>query len=192
MHDRDRHPNADHPDLRARLMVPSHASHRADRRACALRRVELLITQRERNRWCSAVAAADPALLAADGEAGQVRPAAGALHARALRPRLEVLTDDLVNQPSAGMWRVGRACHHRHSGVPGYGGQVSIGQAGGGEQCPACGESDLRPYGNGSKWACPRCHFILPCCEGGELAGLPPVGRCSGAPADGIGRPSSR
>ena len=29
---------------------------------------------------------------------------------------------------------------------------------------------DLRPYGNGSKWACPRCHFIMPCCEGGELA----------------------
>lgn len=45
-------------------------------------------------------------------------------------------------------------------------------QSAGGEQCPACGESDLRPYGNGSKWACPRCYFILPCCEGGELAVL--------------------
>ena len=63
------------------------------------------------------------------------------------------------------------ACHHRRGGAPGYGGQVSIGHSGGAEQCPACGESDLRPYGNGSKWACPRCHFILPCCEGGELAG---------------------
>ena len=70
--------------------------------------------------------------------------------------------------------------------------QVSIGQAGGGEQCPACGESDLRPYGNGSKWVCPRCHFILPCCEGGELAGLPASDRCSGALADGAGRQSSR
>jgi hypothetical protein len=55
--------------------------------------VERLITQRERNRWCPAVAAADPALLAADGEAGQAPPAPAALHARALRPRVEVLTD---------------------------------------------------------------------------------------------------
>jgi len=66
-------------------------------------------------------------------------------------------------------------------------GQVRIGQAGGGDQCPACGESDLGPYGNGSKWACPRCHFILPCCEGGELAGLP----AAGAPTDGTGQPPS-
>jgi len=39
-----------------------------------------------------------------------------------------------------------------------------------GEQCPQCGQADLRPYGNGSKWTCPRCYFVLPCCEGGELA----------------------
>jgi hypothetical protein len=50
--------------------------------------------------------------------------------------------------------------------------QVRTNQTGG-DQCPACGECDLRPYGNDSKWACPRCHFILPCCEGGEVAGLP-------------------
>jgi len=55
-------------------------------------------------------------------------------------------------------------------------GQVRIDQTGG-DQCPACGECDLRPYGNGPKWACPRCHFILPCCEGGELARLPAAGR---------------
>jgi hypothetical protein len=46
-----------------------------------------------------------------------------------------------------------------------------------GEQCPQCGDGDLRPYGNGSKWACPRCHFVLPCCEGGELAAPPPAGQ---------------
>lgn len=39
------------------------------------------------------------------------------------------------------------------------------------EQCPACGQADLRPYGNGSKWVCPNCYFLLPCCEGGELGG---------------------
>jgi ribosomal protein L37AE/L43A len=39
------------------------------------------------------------------------------------------------------------------------------------EQCPACGQADLRPYGNGSKWICPKCYFLLPCCEGGEQAG---------------------
>ncbi len=59
--------------------------------------------------------------------------------------------------------------------MPGYFGLVSTSTAGGGEQCPQCGESDLRPYGNGSKWACPRCYFIVPCCEGGELA---PSGAC--------------
>jgi hypothetical protein len=139
-----------------------------------------------------AVAAAGSALLAADGEASQARPVAAALHARASRPRIEVLTGELVNQPGVGMWPVGGRVTRRRSGVPGYGGRVSIGQAGGGEQCPACGECDLRPYGNGSKWVCPRCHFILPCCEGGELAGLPAAGRCSGALADGTGRPSSR
>ena len=46
---------------------------------------------------------------------------------------------------------------------------VSLGERTEGEQCPQCGQSDLRPYGNGSKWACPRCYFIVPCCEGGEL-----------------------
>ncbi|HYB87692.1 MAG TPA: hypothetical protein VEC76_12615 [Streptosporangiaceae bacterium] len=58
---------------------------------------------------------------------------------------------------------------------------MSVGPATGGEQCPQCGQADLRPYGNGSKWACPRCHFILPCCEGGELA-APGAGGC-GRPA---------
>jgi predicted RNA-binding Zn-ribbon protein involved in translation (DUF1610 family) len=44
-----------------------------------------------------------------------------------------------------------------------------------GEQCPQCGEADLRPYGNGSKWACPQCYFILPCCEGGDLTSCSPA-----------------
>jgi hypothetical protein len=82
-----------------------------------------------------------------------------------------------------------QACRHRRGGLPGYGGWVSIGQAGGGEQCPACGDSDLRPYCNGSKWACPRCHFLLPCCEGGELAGLPqPTGAAAHRPTVPGGR----
>ncbi|HEY1917883.1 MAG TPA: hypothetical protein VGH27_20115 [Streptosporangiaceae bacterium] len=50
-------------------------------------------------------------------------------------------------------------------------GQRETDNRGAGEQCPQCGEADLHPYGNGSKWACPRCYFILPCCEGGELSG---------------------
>ena len=54
---------------------------------------------------------------------------------------------------------------------------VSLGERAGGEQCPQCGESDLQPYGNGSKWACPRCYFIVPCCEGGELAAQPRAGQ---------------
>jgi len=37
-----------------------------------------------------------------------------------------------------------------------------------GEPCPACQQADLEPYGNGSKWICPKCYFLLPCCEGGE------------------------
>jgi hypothetical protein len=46
---------------------------------------------------------------------------------------------------------------HRDPGtIPGYGVLVSLGGRAGGEQCPQCGESDLRPSGNGSKWACPR------------------------------------
>jgi hypothetical protein len=76
--------------------------------------------------------------------------------------------------------------------MPGYGGRVTSSQATRGEQCPACGETDLRPYGNGSKWACPRCYFILPCCEGGELAAPPALGQGSGLLAPGTGRPSSR
>jgi hypothetical protein len=54
--------------------------------------------------------------------------------------------------------------------MSGYGVPVGLGERAGGERCPQCGESDLRPYGNGSKQACPRCHFLVPCCEGGELA----------------------
>jgi hypothetical protein len=41
------------------------------------------------------------------------------------------------------------------------------------ETCPACGAADLRPYGNGSKWICPKCYFLMPCCEGGELSARP-------------------
>jgi hypothetical protein len=37
------------------------------------------------------------------------------------------------------------------------------------EICPQCEQADLRPYGNGSKWVCPHCSFVLPCCEGGEI-----------------------
>jgi hypothetical protein len=70
-------------------------------------------------------------------------------------------------------------------------GEVYIGQTGGGNQCPACGEYDLRPYGNGSKWTCPQCHFILPCCEGGELAGLPAIRPAQRRTTDGAGRPPS-
>ena len=67
--------------------------------------------------------------------------------------------------------RRSQQARHREPGtMSGYGVPVSLGERAGGEQCPQCGESDLRPYGNGSKWACPRCYFIVPCCEGGELA----------------------
>ncbi|MGI8880375.1 MAG: hypothetical protein ACR2KJ_07700 [Jatrophihabitans sp.] len=38
------------------------------------------------------------------------------------------------------------------------------------EPCPQCGDADLAPYGNGSKWLCPKCYFLMPCCEGGELS----------------------
>jgi len=90
--------------------------------------------------------------------------------------------------------RQGRpAARHREPGtMPGYGVPVGLGERAGGEQCPQCGESDLRPYGNGSKWACPRCYFIVPCCEGGELAAgrSAYVGR--GAPTADPGRPCSR
>ena len=74
---------------------------------------------------------------------------------------------------------------HREPGtMSGYGVPVSLGERAGGEQCPQCGESDLRPYGNGSKWACPRCYFIVPCCEGGELA-VRPLGQCGAGSAEG-------
>ena len=32
-------------------------------------------------------------------------------------------------------------------------------------QCPQCERDDLVPYGNGSKWICPTCKFLAPCCE---------------------------
>jgi hypothetical protein len=81
---------------------------------------------------------------------------------------------------------------HRGPGtMSGYGGRVSLGDGAGGEQCPQCGEGDLRPYGNGSKWACLRCYFILPCCEGGELAARRGPGRGREAPTAGPeGRPA--
>jgi hypothetical protein len=77
--------------------------------------------------------------------------------------------------------RSGQRAWHREPGtMPGYGVAVGLGERAGGEQrpqcgeqCPQCGESDLGPYGNGSKWACPRCYFIVPCCEGGERAARP-------------------
>ena len=49
----------------------------------------------------------------------------------------------------------GRAWHRDPGTIPGYGVLASLGERAGGEPCPQCGESDLRPYGNGSKWACP-------------------------------------
>src|SRR5215472_3139162 len=66
--------------------------------------------------------------------------------------------------------------------MSGYGVPVGLDEPASGEQCPQCGETDLRPYGNGSKWACPRCYFLLPCCEGGELAVRPPARLGWGAP----------
>jgi len=66
--------------------------------------------------------------------------------------------------------------------MSGYGVPVGLGERASGEQCPQCGESDLRPYGNGSKWACPRCYFIVPCCEGGELAARRSANVGRGAP----------
>src|SRR5215470_1950808 len=39
--------------------------------------------------------------------------------------------------------------------MSGYGVPVGLDEPASGEQCPQCGETDLRPYGNGSKWACP-------------------------------------
>src|SRR5262249_44816550 len=54
-------------------------------------------------------------------------------------------------------WRRGqRAWHRDPDTIPGYGVLVSLGERAGGEQCPQCGESDLQPYGNGSKWAEPE------------------------------------
>jgi predicted RNA-binding Zn-ribbon protein involved in translation (DUF1610 family) len=31
--------------------------------------------------------------------------------------------------------------------------------------CPQCGQADLAPHGNGSKWTCPACGYIQPCCD---------------------------
>ncbi|MFB9433196.1 hypothetical protein [Streptoalloteichus tenebrarius] len=31
--------------------------------------------------------------------------------------------------------------------------------------CPQCEADDLVPYGNGSKWICPTCRYLAPCCE---------------------------
>src|SRR5262249_4899205 len=76
--------------------------------------------------------------------------------------------------------------------MSGYGVPVGLDEPASGEQCPQCGETDLRPYGNGSKWACPRCYFLLPCCEGGELAVRPPARLGWGAPMANPGRPCSR
>jgi hypothetical protein len=44
--------------------------------------------------------------------------------------------------------------------MSGYGVPVGLGELPTGAQCPQCGESDLQPCGNGSKWACPRYYFI--------------------------------
>jgi hypothetical protein len=68
---------------------------------------------------------------------------------------------------------------------------MSIHRAAAGEQCPQCGQGDLLPYGNGSKWACPKCYFLLPCCEGGELA-APSAAARECPPTPGTLRPSSR
>src|SRR5918995_5233312 len=56
---------------------------------------------------------------------------------------------------------------HRPSWLP----SVSVSDActTAGEICPQCEQADLRPYGNGSKWVCPHCSFVLPCCEGSEI-----------------------
>ncbi|MEZ5114715.1 MAG: hypothetical protein R2737_00490 [Candidatus Nanopelagicales bacterium] len=34
--------------------------------------------------------------------------------------------------------------------------------------CPACESADLQR--RGGKDMCPRCHYIQPCCDGGECA----------------------
>jgi hypothetical protein len=94
-----------------------------------------------------------------------------------------------------GLWagRGGRRAWHRDPGaIPGYGVLVSLGERAGGEQCPQCGESDLRPYGNGSKWACPKCYFIVPCCEGGERAARASARPGRGAPTADPGQPYCR
>lgn len=41
------------------------------------------------------------------------------------------------------------------------------------DPCPQCQQDDLRPYGNGSKWMCRSCYFLVPCCEGSDLAPSP-------------------
>jgi len=89
--------------------------------------------------------------------------------------------------------RRSQQARHREPGtMSGYGVPVGLGERAGGEQRPQCGESDLRPYGNGSKWARPRCHFLVPCCEGGELAARRSADVGRGAPTADPGRPCSR
>ncbi len=34
------------------------------------------------------------------------------------------------------------------------------------EICPRCGQADLEPFANGSKWRCPACYHMAPCCSG--------------------------
>jgi hypothetical protein len=82
-----------------------------------------------------------------------------------------------------------RAWRREPGTMSGYGVPVGLGERAGGEQCPQCGESDLRPYGNGSKWACPLCCFIVPCCEGGELAVRSSANLGQGVPTADPGRP---
>ncbi len=33
------------------------------------------------------------------------------------------------------------------------------------EVCPRCGQADLEPFANGSKWRCPSCFMLIPCCQ---------------------------
>ena len=115
--------------------------------------------------------------------------------------RMNIRRSNILNSAiadgSSRLWAMvgksGQRAWHREPGtMPGYGVPVGLGQRAGGEQCPQCGESDLRPYGNGSKWACPRCYFIVPCCEGGELAARRSANVGRGAPTAGPGRPCSR
>ncbi len=33
------------------------------------------------------------------------------------------------------------------------------------EPCPRCNQADLEPFANGSKWRCPACYYLAPCCQ---------------------------